>query len=51
MEKMNLESLDISFNEIGDDGMRDVSEGLQQNHTLTKLMVDDCEISVKGNNS
>ena len=51
MENGNLKELDISANEIGDDGMRNFSEGLIQNNTLTKLMLYNCEISVKGNYS
>ena len=48
MENKKLQYLDISFNEIGDDGVRHVTEGLQQNDTLTKLMLKGCEISAEG---
>ena len=51
MENKNLTHLNISNNNIGDDGVRHVTEGLQQNDTLTKLGLYDCEISVKGNYS
>ena len=51
MENKNLKHLDISSNKIGDDGVREVTEGLQQNDTLTVLGLYRCEISVKGNYS
>ena len=51
MENKNLTHLDISWNNISDDGVRHVTEGLQQNDTLTKLVLFNCEISVKGNYS
>ena len=51
MVNKNLKYLDISGKEISDDGIRDVAVGLQQNNTVTKLSLYDCEISVKGNYS
>ena len=51
MENKNLTHLDIGSNNIDDDGVRHVTEGLQQNDTLTELVLGDCEISVKGNYS
>ena len=51
MENKKLQHLNISENTIGDDGVRHVTEGLQQNDTLTELILLDCEISVKGNYS
>ena len=51
MENKNLLHLDIGTNYIGDDGVRHVTEGLQQNDTLTDLVLDNCKISVKGNYS
>ena len=51
MENKILELLNIGDNNIGDDGMRDVSEGLKQNNTLTKLRLYNCKISIKGNYS
>ena len=51
MENKNLTHLNISYNNIGDDGVRHVTEGLQQNDTLTMLVLYDCNISVKGNYS
>ena len=51
VENKDLKLLNICYNNIGDDGMRNVSEGLQQNNTLTELNLHNCEISVKGNYS
>ena len=51
MENKKLQHLDIRHNEIGDDGVRHVTEGLQQNDTLTELVLWNCEISVNGNYS
>ena len=51
MENKNLTHLNISNNNIGHDGVRHVTEGLQQNDTLTKLWLNFCNISVKGNYS
>ena len=51
MKNKKLQHLDISCNTIGDDGVRHVTEGLQQNDTLTELITGGCKISVKGNYS
>ena len=51
MENKKLQYLDIGSNEIGDDGVSHITEGLQQNDTLTELMLQYCEISAKGNRS
>ena len=51
MENKKLQHLNISHNRIGDDGVRHVTEGLQQIDTLTELIIQWCEISVKGNYS
>ena len=51
MENKKLQHLNIGGNKIGDDGVRHVTEGLQQNDTLTKLMLHYCGISVNGNYS
>ena len=51
MENKNLTHLNIGCNDISDDGVRHVTEGLQQNDTLTKLGLGSCKISVKGNYS
>ena len=51
MENKKLQHLNIGGNEIGDDGVRHVTEGLHQNDTMTELRLCGCKISVKGNNS
>ena len=51
MENKYLERLNIARNNIGDDGTKDVMEGIQHNSTITKLWLHTCEISVKGNYS
>ena len=38
-------------NDIGDDGMSSVADGLQHNNTLTMLVVSQCKFSVKGSYS
>ena len=43
-----LRELGIGGNDIGDDGISVITEGLQSNETLTKLDVSDCGFSVKG---
>ena len=48
MENNKLQHLYISGNEIGNDGMRLITEGLQYNNTLTKLNAGGCDISVEG---
>ena len=51
MENKYLEHLNIGGNNIGDDGTKDVMEGIQHKDTLTELWLHYCEISVKGNYS
>ena len=48
MESNTLQYLDISRNIIGNDGVRLITEGLQCNNTLTKLIAELCGISVTG---
>ena len=48
MENNKLQHLNISHNDIGDAGMRLITEGLRYNFTLTKLVTQDCDISVEG---
>ena len=43
-----LRVLNVSTNDIGDDGMAVVSEALQHNKSLTTLEVQQCGLSVKG---
>ena len=44
----SLQELIIRDNNIGDDGMSSVADGLQHNNTLTKLNLKYCNFSVKG---
>ena len=41
----------MGWNDIGDDGMSLVADGLQHNNTLTMLTVTQCKFSVKGSYS
>ena len=43
-----LQWLDMSRNDIGDEGMAMISEALQHNKSLAKLGVAECGLSVKG---
>ena len=43
-----LRELNVSWNDIGDDGMAVISEALQHNKSLTTLWVKCCGLSVKG---
>ena len=43
-----LKVLEVSHNDIGDDGMAVISEALQHNKTLISLGVVKCGLSVKG---
>ena len=43
-----LRELDVRGNQIGDNGMSLITEGLQSNKMLTKLNVTMCDLSVKG---
>ena len=44
----SLQELDLGMNDISDDGMLLVFDGLQRNNTLIKLNVRKCGLSVKG---
>ena len=48
MENNKLQYLNINLNKIGDDGVKLITEGLQYNNTLTKLIACFCGISVTG---
>ena len=49
MENNNLQCLNIDYNYfIGNDGMKQISEGLLCNNTLTKLNAVKCGFSVEG---
>ena len=43
-----LRVLNVSDNDIGDEGMAIISEALQHSKSLTKLGVAQCGLSVKG---
>ena len=43
-----LQCLNISGNDIGDDGMAVISGALQHNKSLTGLFLSSCGLSVKG---
>ena len=49
IDSVTLRVLNVSWNDIGDDGMAVISEALQSNKSLTKLNVYKCGLSVKGN--
>ena len=49
MENKKLQHLDISWNFIGDDGVKHVADAVQHNDTITELKLRNCNISVKGN--
>ena len=44
----SLQQLDIRYNDIGEDGILSIADGLQHNNTLKILNVSGCEFSVKG---
>ena len=44
----SLQELIMYNNDIGDEGMSSVADGLQHNNTLRKLYVWQCGLSVKG---
>ena len=48
MENNQLQHLDISHNNINDDGMRQITEALQYNNTLAELVTRRCHFSVEG---
>ena len=43
-----LRELNVSFNDIGEDGISKITQWLPTNKTLTKLDVSMCNLSVKG---
>ena len=43
-----LQELYMDNNDIGDDGMAVISEAQQHNKSFTTLMVEQCQLSVKG---
>ena len=49
VDSATLRVLDVSWNDIGNDGMAVISEALQNNKSLTRLNVHMCGLSVKDN--
>ena len=47
-DSATLRVLDVSCNDIGDEGMAVTSKALQHNKSLTTLDLVQCELSVKG---
>ena len=47
-DSATLKVLDVTHNDIGDDGMEVISEALQYNKSLTELWIASCGLSVKG---
>ena len=43
-----LRELDVSWHDIGDEGIAVISEALQHNKSLTSLCIGRCGFSVKG---
>ena len=48
MANNSLKELDLEQNDISDNGISSVADGLQYNDTLTKLSVINCGISEEG---
>jgi len=48
MENKKLQVLNISINQIGNEGVAAVCEGLYNNTNLTKLKMYECGLSVEG---
>ena len=48
MENKTITSLDISSNDIGDEGVASVCQGVNHNKTVTTLSIHSCGFSVKG---
>ena len=44
----SLQQLNMRYNNIGEDGILSIADGLQHNNTLKILNVSGCEFSVKG---
>ena len=44
----SLQQLDMRYNDIREDGILSITDGLQHNNTLKILNVSGCEFSVKG---
>ena len=44
----SLEILDLSGNNIGDDGSKDIAVMIKENKTIKKLILENCHIGTKG---
>ena len=47
-DSATLRELDVSWNNIGDNGISVITKGLQSNKTLTKLDVSKCHFTEDG---
>ena len=43
-----LRELDVSYNYIGDNGISEITKGLQSNNTLVQLNVAECDVTAEG---
>ena len=48
LELNSLTGLDLSFNEISNDGIECLSKSLASNHTLTTLRIENCQFTELG---
>ena len=46
--KSNLEDLDLSGNKLGNHGVTDVAVMIEENQTIKRLMLNNCDIGTKG---
>lgn len=46
--KSNLEDLDLSGNKLGNHGVKDVAVMIEENQTIKRLMLKNCDIGTKG---
>ena len=49
IDSATLRVLNVSWNDIGDDGMALISKELQKSKSFTGLIVYECRLSVEGN--
>ena len=43
-----LRELNVSWNDIGNNGISEITKGLQSNNTLVQLNVSGCDVTAKG---
>jgi len=48
MENKMITSLNVGYNQIGDEGVASITEGLLYNHTVTTVIMYGCGFSGKG---